>query len=102
MVPNPAHSGCESWLQSVWAVGGHLSRYPVGGVAYSAPGTCTQLTPQTTVNLVVHGGVPNSPAQPVLEHAAAPTSSAPISTVSKRARGGGRSPGSPWQLAICW
>jgi hypothetical protein len=51
MVPKPAHSGCESWLQSVWAVGRHLSQYSsaVDAFAARAPGTCKQLAPQTTV-----------------------------------------------------
>ena len=39
--------------------------------------------------------------QPAIAHAAAAMSSTPTNVVSKRARGGGRSPGSPWQLAIC-
>ena len=29
--------------------GGYLSWYPVAGVAFGAPGTCTQCTPQVTV-----------------------------------------------------
>ena len=49
MVPNPAHSGCESWLQSVWAVGRHLSQSSSAVDAFAAPGTCKQLTPQITV-----------------------------------------------------
>ena len=49
MVPTPAHSGCESWLQSVWAMGRHLSRYSSAVDAFAAPGTCKQLTPQITV-----------------------------------------------------
>ena len=49
MVPNPAHSGCESWLQSVWAVGRHLSQYSSAVDAFAAPGTCKQLTPQIIV-----------------------------------------------------
>ena len=56
MVPNPAHSGCESWLQSVWAVGRHLSQSSSAVDAFAAPGTCKQLTPQITVVWVVHGG----------------------------------------------
>ena len=53
MVPNPAHSGCESWLQSVWAVGRHLHQYSSVVDAFAAPGTCKQLTPQI---IVVCGG----------------------------------------------
>ena len=49
MVPNPAHSGCESWLQSVWAVGRHLHQYSSVVDAFAAPGTCKQLTPQIIV-----------------------------------------------------
>ena len=49
MVPNPAHSGCESWLQSVWAVGRHLSQFSSAVDAFAAPGTCKQLAPQITV-----------------------------------------------------
>ena len=49
MVPNPAHSGCESWLQSVWAVVRHLSQASSDVDAFAAPGTCKQLTPQITV-----------------------------------------------------
>ena len=51
MVPNPAHSGCESWLQSVWAVGGHLSQSSsaVDALTFAAPGTYKQLTPQIIV-----------------------------------------------------
>ena len=49
MVPKPAHSGCESWLQSVWAVGWHLSQYSSAVDAFAAPGTCKQLAPQITV-----------------------------------------------------
>ena len=101
MVPKPAHSGCESWLQSVWAVGRHLSRYSSAVDAFAAPGTCKQLTPQITVVWVVHGGADNSPAQPALAHAAAPMSSTPINTVSKRVRGYKELPGSPWQHATC-
>ena len=51
MVPKPAHSGCECWLQSVWAVERHLSRYASAVDAFSAPGTCKQLTPQIIVIL---------------------------------------------------
>ena len=32
----------------MWAVGRYLSRYPVAGVAFEAPSTCKQLTPQIT------------------------------------------------------
>ena len=32
----------------MWAVGRYLSRYLVAGVAFGAPGTCKQYTPQTT------------------------------------------------------
>ena len=95
MVPNPAHSGCESWLQSVWAVGRHLSQYSSVVDAFAAHGTCKQPTPQITVVWVVHGGADNSPAQPALAHAAAPMSSTPINKVSKRASGGRDSPSSP-------
>ena len=49
MVPKPAHSGCESWLKSVWAVGWHLSQYSSAVDAFAAPGTCKQLAPQITV-----------------------------------------------------
>ena len=49
MVTKPAHSGCESWLQSVWAMGRHLSQYLSAADAFAAPGTCKQLTPQITV-----------------------------------------------------
>ena len=48
MVTKPAHSGCESWLQSVWDVGRHLSQYLSAADAFAAPGTCKQLTPQIT------------------------------------------------------
>jgi hypothetical protein len=58
MVPKPAHSGCESWLQSVWDVGRYLSRYPVAGVAFEAPGTCKQCTPQITA---ICGGAQEQP-----------------------------------------
>ena len=66
-----------------------------------APNTCKQCTPQTTADLVVHGGAASLPTQPALVHAAVAMSSAPTNVVSKRASGGGDSPGSPWQLAIC-
>jgi 1,6-anhydro-N-acetylmuramate kinase len=49
MVTKPAHSGCESWLQSVWDVWRHLSQYLSAADAFAAPGTCKQLTPQITV-----------------------------------------------------
>jgi hypothetical protein len=49
MVSKPAHNGCESWLQSVWAVGRHLSQYSSAVDAFAAPGTCKQLAPQITV-----------------------------------------------------
>ena len=49
MVSKPAHSGCESWLQSVWAVGRYLSQYSSAVDAFAAPGTCKQLAPQITV-----------------------------------------------------
>ena len=45
--PAPSHS--QRSLQSVWAVGRYLSWYPVAGVAFGAPSTCTQCTPQVTV-----------------------------------------------------
>ena len=48
-MPKPAHSHPQSSLQSVWDVGRYLSRYPVAGVAFKAPGTCKQCTPQITV-----------------------------------------------------
>ena len=49
MVPKPAHNGCESWLQSVWAVRRHLSQYSSAADAFAAPDTCKQLTPQISV-----------------------------------------------------
>ena len=49
MVPKPAHSGCESWLQSVWAVGRHLSQRLFAVDAFAAPGTCKQLAPHIIV-----------------------------------------------------
>ena len=49
MVPKPAHSGCESWLQSMWAVWRHLSQYPSAVDAFAAPGTCKHLAPEITV-----------------------------------------------------
>ena len=100
-MPQPAHSHPQSSLQSVRAVGRYLRRYPFAGVACLAPGTCKQHAPQITANLVVHGGATNLPTQPALVHAAAAMLSTPITVVSKRARGGGRSPGSQWQVAIC-
>ena len=59
MVPKPAHSGCESWLQSVWAVGRYLSQYSSAVDAFPAPGTCKQLAPQITVFC---GGARDQPA----------------------------------------
>jgi hypothetical protein len=47
-VSEPAHIHCQSSLQSMWAVRRYLSRYPVAGVAFGAPGTCKQHTPHTT------------------------------------------------------
>ena len=47
-MPKPAHSHPQSSLQSVWDVGRYLSRYPVAGVAFEAPNTCKQCTPQIT------------------------------------------------------
>ena len=58
MVPNPAHSGCESWLQSMWAVGRHLSQYSSAVDAFAAPGTCKQLTPQINAIYDGTGGQP--------------------------------------------
>ena len=49
MVPKPAHNGCESWLQSVWAVGRHLSQHSSAADAFASHGTCKQLAPQITV-----------------------------------------------------
>ena len=49
----PAHSGCESWLQSVWAVWRYLSKYSSVVDAFPAPGTCKQLAPQI---IVICGG----------------------------------------------
>ena len=68
MVPKPAHSGCESWLQSVWAVGRHLSQYSSAVDAFAAHGTCKQPTPQITV---VCGGARGQPA-PKLQVSLAP------------------------------
>ena len=48
----PAHNHPQMSLQSVWDMGRYLSRYPVAGVAFEAPGTCKQLTPQITVHVV--------------------------------------------------
>ena len=53
MVPKPAHSGYESWLQSVWDVGRHLRQYSFVVDAFAAPGTCKQLIPQ--INVVCGG-----------------------------------------------
>jgi hypothetical protein len=53
MVTKPAHSGCESWPQSVWDVGRHLSQYLSAADAFAAPGTCKQLAPQI---IVICGG----------------------------------------------
>ena len=47
-MPEPAHSHSQSSLQSVRAVGRYLRRYPVAGVAFGAPSTCKQYTPQIT------------------------------------------------------
>ena len=47
-MPEPAPSHAQSSVQSVWAVRRYLSRYPVAGVAFGAPGTCKQHTPHTT------------------------------------------------------
>ena len=55
MVPTPAHSGCESWLQSMWAVGRHLSQYSSVVDAFAALGTCKQLAPHIIVVWAVHG-----------------------------------------------
>ena len=68
-------------------MGRHLRRYPVAGVAFGAPSTCKQHTPQTTANLVAHGGAHNSPTQLALARAAVAMSSAPTNEVSKRVRG---------------
>jgi hypothetical protein len=67
MVPNPAHSGCESWLQSVWAVGRHLSQYSSAVDAFAAHGTCKQPTPQITVVWVVHGE-PHCSVKTLMQH----------------------------------
>ena len=48
-MPKPAHSHSQRSLQSMWAVGRYLSRCPVAGVAFGAPGTCKQCTPQIAV-----------------------------------------------------
>ena len=47
MVTKPAHSGCESWLQSMhmWAVRRYLSQYSSVVDAFAAPGTFKQPTP---------------------------------------------------------
>ena len=68
MVPKPAHSGCEGWLQSVWAVGRHLSQYSSAVDAFAAPGTCKQLAPQI---IVVCGGARDQPV-PKLQVSLAP------------------------------
>ena len=47
-MPKPAYNHSQRSLQSMWAVVRYLSRYPVAGVAFGAPGTCKQCTPQTT------------------------------------------------------
>ena len=47
-MPKPAHSHSQSSLQSVRAVVRYLRRYPVAGVAFGAPSTCKQCTPQIT------------------------------------------------------
>ena len=65
MVPNPAHSGCESWLQSVWAVGRHLSQSSSAVDAFAAPGTCKQLTPQI---IVVCGGAQETTIYALSKH----------------------------------
>ena len=47
MVPEPAHNGCEGWLNSMWAVGRHLSQYVSAVDAFAAPGsagTCKHMT----------------------------------------------------------
>ena len=49
MVSKPAHNGCDSWLQSVRAVGRYLSQYSSAFDAFPAPGTCKQLAPQIIV-----------------------------------------------------
>ena len=49
MVPRPAHIGCESWLESVWAMWRHLSQYSSIVDAFAAPGTYKQLKPQNIV-----------------------------------------------------
>jgi hypothetical protein len=48
-VAEPAPSHSQRSRQSVWAVGRYLSWYPVAGVAFGAPSTCTQCTPQVNV-----------------------------------------------------
>ena len=47
-VHSMAHSHAQRSLQSVCGVGRYLSRDPVAGVAFEAPGTCKQCTPQIT------------------------------------------------------
>ena len=44
--PAPSHS--QRSRQSVWAVRGYMSWYPVAGVAFGAVGACKQCTPQVT------------------------------------------------------
>ena len=68
MVPNPSHSGCESWLQSVWAVVRHLSQSSSNVDLFAAPGTCKQLTPQITV---IYDGAGDQPV-PQLQVSLAP------------------------------
>jgi hypothetical protein len=53
MVSKPAHNGCESWLQSVWALERHLSQYSSAVDAFAAPGTCKQLAPQIAPQITV-------------------------------------------------
>ena len=47
-VLKPVHNQIQSSLQSVCDMWTHLCRYPVAGVAFAAPGTCKQHTPQIT------------------------------------------------------
>ena len=68
MVPKPEHSGCESWLQSVWVMGKHLSQYSSAVDAFAAPGTSKQLTPRI---IVVCGGARYQPV-PKLQVSLAP------------------------------
>ena len=53
-------------------------------------------------DLVVHGGADNSPAECVLAPAPIPMLSAPISVISKRARGYKELPGSLLGVQLCW